>query len=85
MKALTVTSASVLALAVATGAQQLSFDINRISDTGVGEKIGTANSDGLTCFIRSAVLRPRRDRRPPPAIRRRLHAHGSRAGPWASL
>ena len=45
MKALTVTSASVLALAVATGiaaAQQLSFDINRISDTGVGEKIGTA-------------------------------------------
>jgi Cu-Zn family superoxide dismutase len=45
MKALTVTSASVLALAVVTGiaaAQQLSFDINRISDTGVGEKIGTA-------------------------------------------
>ena len=45
MKALAVTSASVLALAVATGiaaAQQLSFDFNRINDTGVGEKIGTA-------------------------------------------
>ena len=45
MKALTVTSASVLALVVASGiaaAQQLSFDINRISDSGIGEKIGTA-------------------------------------------
>jgi Cu-Zn family superoxide dismutase len=45
MKALTIPSTSVLAIIVATGiaaAQQLSFDINRISDTGVGEKIGTA-------------------------------------------
>ena len=46
MKILTVTtSTSVLALVVATGvaaAQQLTFDINRIGDSGVGEKIGTA-------------------------------------------
>ena len=43
-KVITVTSASILAVVVATGmaaAQQLSFDINRISDTGV-QKIGTA-------------------------------------------
>jgi Cu-Zn family superoxide dismutase len=45
MKLITATSTSVLALVVVTGiatAQQLSFDINRISDSGVGEKIGTA-------------------------------------------
>jgi hypothetical protein len=45
MKVITVNSASILTVVVATGmagAQQLSFDINRISDAGVGAKIGTA-------------------------------------------
>jgi Cu-Zn family superoxide dismutase len=45
MKLFPATSASFLALIVATGiatAQQLSFDINRISDSGVSDKIGTA-------------------------------------------
>jgi superoxide dismutase, Cu-Zn family len=45
MRAITVTSVSLLVLLTATGlatAQQLSFDINRITDSGIGEKIGTA-------------------------------------------
>jgi Cu-Zn family superoxide dismutase len=45
MRTLTLVSASAAGLVLATGlavAQQRSFDINRISDTGVGEKIGTA-------------------------------------------
>jgi superoxide dismutase, Cu-Zn family len=45
MRLITVTSASLLGLLIATGfaaAQQLSFDINRITDSGVGQKIGTA-------------------------------------------
>ena len=47
MKLILATSTSLFALIVATGiatAQQLSFDINRISDSGVGEKIGTATA-----------------------------------------
>jgi Cu-Zn family superoxide dismutase len=46
MRLITVTSVSLLGLVVATGlatAQQLSFDISRISDSGIGERIGTAS------------------------------------------
>jgi len=45
MRSLTLVSLSTGALVVASGialAQQVTFDINRISDKGVGEKIGTA-------------------------------------------
>ena len=54
MKVLTVTSASVLALVVASGiaaAQQLSFDVNRISDSGIGEKIGIGHVFQRSCQL----------------------------------
>jgi superoxide dismutase, Cu-Zn family len=47
MRPLSVVSLSVGALAIATGvalAQQVTFDVHRISEQGVGEKIGTASA-----------------------------------------